>query len=197
MDVQVASSPSPTSADPVALRALAGDPSAEREICGRVLPAIRAFAARRLRRSSVEDFVHDALTLFIEALREGRIEQGGRLGAFALGICRNLARERARMDDRRRDLTERYGPTEADFASWDTPLLVRPDHLEDCYSQLTERARRVVRATFCEDAQDSEIAQTLALSEANVRIIRHRTLAALRSCLEKPISWTKLAEVAS
>jgi RNA polymerase sigma-70 factor, ECF subfamily len=202
MDAQAASAPSSQDlpaggADPLALRALAGDRSAEREICGRILPAIRAFAARRLRPSSVEDFAHDALTLFIEALREGRIQESERLGAFALGICRNLARERARMDDRRRELTERFGPTEADFAAWDAPLVVRRDHLEDCYSQLTERARRVLRATFCDDALDSDIAGALSLTEANVRIIRHRTLAALRSCLDQPISWTRLVEVAS
>jgi|GEM_PF-957395 len=202
MDAQAASAPSSHDlpaggADPLALRALAGDRSAEREICGRILPAIRAFAARRLRPSSVEDFAHDALTLFIEALREGRIQESERLGAFALGICRNLARERARMDDRRRELTERFGPTEADFAAWDAALVVRRDHLEDCYSQLTERARRVLRATFCDDALDSDIAGALSLTEANVRIIRHRTLAALRSCLDQPISWTKLLEVAS
>jgi RNA polymerase sigma factor (sigma-70 family) len=197
MDASARRVESPPSPDPIAVRALAGDRSAEREICGRLLPAIRAFAARRLRPSSVDDFAHDALTVFIEALREGRIEDSSRLAAFALGICRNLARERARMDERRQELTERYGPTEADFASWDAPLLVRRDHLEDCYSQLTERARRVVRATFCDEAQDSEIAGALGLTQANVRIIRHRTLSALRSCLDQPISWTRLAEVAS
>jgi len=202
MDARATSAIHPASADPLALgalasRALSGDIAAEREICARLLPAIRAFARRRLRPSSVEDFAHDALTLFIEALREGRIEDGSRLAAFALGICRNLARERARTDDRRRDLSERYAPTEADFAAWDAPLLVRREHLEDCYSQLTERARRVVRATFCDDAVDSEIARALAITEANVRIIRHRTLSALRTCLDRPISWTKLAEVGS
>lgn len=184
-----------TSIEPLSLRALAGDPEAEREVCARLLPVVRAFAARRLRPSSVEDFVHDALALFIEALREERIRDGSRLAAFALGICRNLARERARTDERRRDLFERYAPTGADLESWDAPLAVRRDHLEDCYSQLTERARQVVRATFCDEALDSEIARTLGLTEANVRIIRHRTLAALRACLDKPISWIRLGEV--
>jgi len=197
MDAPLASAGSPPSVDPLAARALSGDLDAERELCRRLLPVMRAFAARRLRSSSVEDFAHDALTLFIEALRGGRIQDGSKLAAFALGICRNLARERARTDDRRRELSERFLPTEADFAAWDTSLPVRREHLEDCYSQLTARARQVVRATFCEDAADSDIAGTLGLSEANVRIIRHRTLAALRSCLDKPISWTKLAEVSS
>jgi len=180
--------------DPLAVRALAGDRSAESQICARLLPAVRAFAARRLRPTSVDDFTHDALALFIEALRAGRIQDVSRLAGFALGICRNLARERARTDERRRDLSLKYAPTEAELAAWDAQLSVRRDHLEDCYSQLTERSRRVIRSTFCDDVSDGEIAQQLEITEANVRIIRHRTLAALRACLDKPISWTKLGE---
>ncbi|MFZ5894956.1 MAG: RNA polymerase sigma factor [Myxococcota bacterium] len=175
----------------VTLRALAGDADAEKEVCRRLLPAVRAFAQRRLRATSVEDFAHDALLLLVEALREGRIDHPDRIAGFALGICRNLARERARSGERRRELSARYGLTESDFARWDRELLVRREHLEDCYSQLTERARQVIRATFCQDDSDVDIARRLAITEANVRIIRHRTLAALRACLSKPISWVQ------
>jgi RNA polymerase sigma factor (sigma-70 family) len=146
---------------------------------------------RRLSRAAAEDFAHDALLLFLEALREGRIQEPSRLASFALGICRNLARERARLGERRRDLLNRYGLKAADLADWDAPMLVQRDHLEDCYSQLTERARRVLRATFCLDADDHEIARELSLSVANVRVIRHRTLATLRICLDRPVSWVE------
>ncbi|HVJ14885.1 MAG TPA: sigma factor-like helix-turn-helix DNA-binding protein [Polyangiaceae bacterium] len=177
--------------DPAALRAVGGDRDAEREVCRRLTPAVRAFAERRLRAASIEDFSHDVLVLLVEALREGRIQDPARIASFTLGICRNLARERARNDDRRRELAVRYGLTEADLVAWDSPLEVRRAHLEDCYSQLTERARRVIRATFCNDEADAEIAHALAISAANVRIVRHRSLAALRACLEKPISWER------
>ncbi len=175
--------------DPLVLRAIAGDRAAEQAVIARLLPAVQAFAGRRLRGSAVDDFAHDALMLFVEALREGRIQDPSRAAAFALGICRNLARERARTGERRRELMDRYRLTEADLAAWDAQLTVRRDHLEDCYSQLTERARRVIRATFCHDELDSDIARALSITEGNVRIIRHRSLTALRECLEKPISW--------
>jgi RNA polymerase sigma-70 factor (ECF subfamily) len=191
MSVDSARAVSLPGGDPVVLRALAGDRAAEREVCGRLLPAVRAFAARRLRPSSVEDFAHDVLVLLVEALREGKLQEPSRVAAFALGICRNLARERARTDDRRRELMARHGLSEEDLSIWESQLLVRREHLEDCYSQLTERARRVIRMTFCEEEADSEIARSLSLTDANVRIIRHRSLAALRECLEKPISWTQ------
>lgn len=191
MSIESAQALSRPDGDPVVLRALGGDRGAEREVCERLLPAVRVFAARRLRPSSVEDFAHDVLLLLVEALREGKIQDPARVAAFALGICRNLARERARTDDRRRELMDRYGLSDADLAVWDSHAHVRRDHLEDCYSQLTERARRVIRMSFCQEEPDSEIASILSISEANVRIVRHRSLAALRTCLEKPISWTQ------
>ena len=161
-------------------------------MCGRLLPALRAFAGRRLPAAVIDDFVHDALLLFVEALRDGRLQDPSRAAAFALGICRNLARERARNRDRRNELIARFGLGELDvIAGEELPpaVFVRREHLEDCYSQLTDRARKVIRATFCDDELDADIARLLAITEANVRIIRHRSLAALRGCLEKPISW--------
>jgi RNA polymerase sigma factor (sigma-70 family) len=173
------------------VQALAGDRDAERELCRRLLPAIRAFAQRRLPRALAEDFAQDAIVLLIEAMREQRIQEPARVAGFALGICRNLARERARSGERRRELFAQYGLSEADLVSFDSRSELPRGHLEDCYSQLSERARRVIRATFCEDDDDAQIALALALSEANVRVIRHRTLAALRTCLEGPISWVR------
>lgn len=175
--------------DPVARRALAGDRDAETEVCRRLLPAIRAFAQRRLRPAAAEDFAQDAVVLLVEALRERRVQEPEHIAAFALGICRNLARERARTGERRRTLLEKFGLTEDDLTVFDRPLEVRREHLEDCYSQLTQRARAIIRATFCDDDGDGDIAKTLSITEANVRVIRHRTLAALRECLDRPISW--------
>jgi RNA polymerase sigma-70 factor (ECF subfamily) len=175
--------------DPIVLRAVTGDREAEREVCRRILPAIRAFAQRRLPLAAAEDFAQDALILLLEAMREGRVQEPARLAAFALGICRNLSRDRARTGERRRELQARYGLRDDDLIAPAESAPVRRGHLEDCYSQLTDSARRVLRATFCDDWADARIAGELALSEANVRVIRHRTLAALRSCLERPISW--------
>jgi RNA polymerase sigma-70 factor (ECF subfamily) len=163
-------------------------PLSEREVCRRLLPAMRAFAQRRLPSALAEDLVQDALVILIDAMRSGQIDDPARTAGFALGICRNLARTRARSGERRRDLLERF-QGELELVISGEPSPVRRDQLEDCYSQLTERARRIIRATFCEDDSDSEIAAALSLTESNVRVIRHRTLAALRTCLERPISW--------
>lgn len=160
-------------------------------MCRRIGPAVRAFARRRLRGPEADDFAQDVLVTVIAALRAERIEDEARIGAFALGICRHLAADRARARDRRRELVEQYGPTAfASETAAAAPSDLPHDHLEDCISQLTARARDVIRATFFDDAADATIAETMSLSAQNVRVIRHRTLAALRECLDRPISWS-------
>lgn len=176
-------------ADPLVVAAMSGDRDAEREVCRRLLPALRAFALRRLPAVMAEDLAQDALLVLIESMRERRIVDPSQVASFALGVCRNLLREGARSSERRQALLARYAGD--DVAVFEPPTLMRRSHLEDCYSQLTERARRVVRATFCEDDTDAEIAAALSISESNVRVIRHRSLAALRTCLERPISWSQ------
>jgi RNA polymerase sigma-70 factor (ECF subfamily) len=163
----------------------------EVEICRRIGPAVRAFARRRLRGPEADDFAQDVLVAVVAALRAERIEDPTRIGAFALGICRHLAADRVRARERRRELMEQYGPTAfaAETTTSETSDLPH-DHLEDCISQLTARSRDVIRATFFDDHADATIADTMSLSAQNVRVIRHRTLAALRECLDRPISWS-------
>ena len=179
----------------LAARAIGGDKDAERELCRRLFPAIRAFARRRFRGGLGEDFAQDALFAFVQALRAGRLEDPACAAAFALGICRNLAADDARTRERRRGLVERFGPSElpsdvVDAPAWEQPTSFGADHLEDCLSRLTRRARDVIKATFYEETTDAAIASTMSLTEANVRVIRHRTIATLRECLQRPISWT-------
>ncbi|MEZ4407859.1 MAG: sigma-70 family RNA polymerase sigma factor [Polyangiales bacterium] len=163
----------------------------ERELCRRLAPAVRAFAQRRLRGAAAEDFAQDVLLTLVGALRAGRIEDVSKAGAFALGICRHLAADRARSRDRRRELMERYGVTELPVeGAWEEPAVLPRDHLEDCVSQLGAKARAVLRATFYDDDGDAEIAAGLGVTAQNVRVIRHRALATLRECMDRPISWS-------
>lgn len=165
-------------------RARSGDASAYRELITRLAPAVRAYAKRRLgQEAAVEDFTQDALLAFVEAVEKDRIEDPARAASFALGICHNLARERAKVRDRRRSAVERFGDF-ADAATTHEPLLLDRARLEDCLSYLTGRAQRVLHGSYFLEDSDAEIAARMELSPANVRVIRHRSIAALRECVE-------------
>ncbi|HVJ16951.1 MAG TPA: sigma-70 family RNA polymerase sigma factor [Polyangiaceae bacterium] len=172
-------------------RARGNDRAAEAELCRRFAPAVRAFARRRLASAeAIDEFSQDVMLLLLEALRRGGVEEPARLGGFVLGICRNLALDRVRQRERRDALWQKYGD-DVSALELDAPSALNYDvlHLEDCLSQLSQRARDVVRLTYVEAASHAEIAASLATTEANARVLRHRSLLALRECMSKRISW--------
>jgi RNA polymerase sigma factor (sigma-70 family) len=169
--------------------AATGDRQAEAVLCRRFAPAIRTFWRRRLRGDSVDELTQDVLLRFIQALRNGAVGEPARAGGFVLGICRNLARERARNAERRAALWEQFGAALA--AADDAPELVRYQlaQLEDCLSQITQRSRDVIRHAYIDGHSAGEIAARLQMTEGNVRVVRHRTLEALRSCMSQKVFY--------
>lgn len=171
-------------------RAARGDAASEAALLARLRPAIRAFALRRLRGPEADELCQDVTLVLLEALRAGRVSDASALGAYALGICRTVARDRARQVERRAALWERYGQRdEASVDAGDDDARFDRAVLEDCLGQLTQRARAVIRHAFVAGSSNGDIARALNLSEGNVRVIRHRALAQLRTCLERPLVW--------
>jgi RNA polymerase sigma factor (sigma-70 family) len=54
---------------------------------------------------------------------------------------------------------------------------------ETCLAQLANRERMVGRLTFYAEKTGSEIGKELRLTEGNVRVIRHRAIERLRTCM--------------
>jgi RNA polymerase sigma-70 factor, ECF subfamily len=182
--------PPPRSPAELVAQVAVGDRQAEADLCRRFAPAVRAFARRRLRGTAIDEFTQDVMLLFVEALRTGAVREAERVGGFVLGICRNLARERARLNERRELLWAQYG----------APLFVLEEDaperlpreallLEDCLSKLARRARHIVILTYAEGLADVEIARRVEASEGNVRVVRHRALKALRQCMSGANTW--------
>ena len=168
----------------------AGDRQAETALCRRFAPGVRTFARRRLRTpDAVEEFAQDVFLEFVEALRRGRVSEPERVGGFILGICRNLARERARNAERRAQLWQEFGHALASLTDEPTLAGYQIAQLEDCLSQMTQRSRDVIRYAFIEGEPAAEIASRLAMTEGNVRVVRHRAIEALRECMSTKISW--------
>jgi RNA polymerase sigma-70 factor (ECF subfamily) len=146
-----------------------------------MLPRMRVFLARRLRDPhTVEDASHDALLALLQAVREGRLEDDAHVGAYALGICRNLVLQSVRRDIRRHRALLREDA--AQVSVFPEPRL-RIGRLEECLHFLKERDRVLLRLTFVEGRSAGDAGQELGISAQNVRVRRHRTIDALRRCL--------------
>lgn len=180
-----------TDAATLAARAMGGDRAAEARLCLRLSPAIRAFARRRLRsQDAAREFQQEVLLIFVEALRNGRVEEPARVAGFVLGICRNLALDRARERERRGKLWELYGDSvSACDVVQPTEVTVEIMRLEDCLTELSQRARDAVWLSYGELLSHSEVSSRLGISEGNARVLRHRALHALKQCVALPKRW--------
>jgi RNA polymerase sigma-70 factor (ECF subfamily) len=172
----------PSDADLVR-RIAAGDREAEGEVGRRMAPRIRRHGLRHLRSvAAADDLVQQVLLTTLEALRAGALREADKLAAFVLGTCRMTVLDARRRASRQQRLLEQFGdllvPEVAGLPALDTDRLTR------CVQGLRERERSIVVMTFYDEHTAAESGRCLGLSEANVRVIRHRAIRQLRECME-------------
>jgi len=160
-----------------------GDREAEAEMCRRLAPRIRLYGLRHLRdEQAAADLVQQVLITAIEALRAGRLRESEKLAHFVLGTCRMTVLDQRRGAQRRERLLAQFG---GDLLPQSHTPLPRLDHerLVGCLQGLKERERSVVTMTFYDEQTGADVAGFLGVSEANVRVIRHRAIHLLRTCM--------------
>jgi RNA polymerase sigma-70 factor (ECF subfamily) len=158
--------------------------AAESELCRRFAPRIRLYGLRHLRdHARAMDLVQAVLMVLLEAVRAQRIKETEHVDRFVLGTCRYVA-ARMRAGDSRAVPLDPAGLNVADPASMPSLDRLDVDALFRCLARLDERARAVVRLCFQEDRSALEIASTIGTTAGNVRVLRHRAVAQLRSCLD-------------
>jgi RNA polymerase sigma-70 factor, ECF subfamily len=159
-----------------------GDREAEAELCRRMGPRIRLYGLRHLRSpSAADDLVQQVLLKVLEALRAGRLRGFDKLAHFVLGTCRMTVLDLRRTAHRQEELLATFGGDLIPDPPSPPPLDER--QLTRCVQALSERERSVVVMTFYDDQTAAETAGSLGISEANVRVIRHRALHQLRACM--------------
>jgi RNA polymerase sigma-70 factor (ECF subfamily) len=158
------------------------DPEAEAELCRRLAPRVRLYGLRHLgNEAAAADLMQQVMLMMIERLRAGALREPERLASFVFGICRMVVLELRRGQTRRERLLDTYGEA---LLPPDPPSMDL-DHgrLAECLERLPERERTVLLLTFYDDMPAPELARKLDLSQANVRVIRHRSLERLRACV--------------
>ena len=159
------------------------DREAEAELFRRMAPRIRLYGLRHLRdEHAAEDLTQQVLITTLEALRAGRLREPEKLASFVLGTCRMTVLDLRRGAQRKERLLEQFG---ADLLAPVQPSMPQLDHeqLTRCVQNLKERERTVVVMTFYDEQTGADVAGFLGVSEANVRVIRHRAIHQLRECM--------------
>jgi RNA polymerase sigma-70 factor (ECF subfamily) len=154
----------------------------EAELCRRFARRVFLYGMRHLRAEDrAHDLVQDVLLLTLQKLRSGEVRDPEHIGSFILGAARLISRSRGRAN-RREDGID----AAADLAVAADPHPPDPlarDHVARCLEALEDRCRAVVVLTFYAEQSTADIADSLGLSANNVRVMRHRGVARLRSCL--------------
>lgn len=163
----------------------AGLREAERALCRRYAPRIRLYGLRHLRdEEHARDLVQTVLLGVLQAAREGRVKEPEQLVRFVLGTCRNAVLRLRELDRRAEPSPDEVlvaaAGSEAPRDPVNAALLLR------CLGSLGDRPRRVLELSFHEELESHEVAARLQLTQGNVRVIRHRALAAIRACLDAP-----------
>lgn len=159
------------------------NPEAETELFRRMAPRVRLYGLRHLRdEHAADDLTQQVLLTTIEALRGGRLREPEKLASFVLGTCRMTVLDQRRGNQRKERLLTQFGP---DLPSVSQPPVPYLDHerLTSCVQSLKERERTVVVMTFYDEQTGADVANFLGVSEANVRVIRHRAIRQLRDCM--------------
>lgn len=168
----------------LANRLASGDREAEAELYRRLAPRVRLYGLRHLRdHAAADDLAQDVVLMTFESLRAGKVREPERLASFVLGTCRRVVADLRRGAARRQSLLERFG-SELRPAATTVELPLDVDRLARCLEGLAERERSVVVLSFYTERRSHEIGVELGLSPANVRVVRHRAIARLRTCME-------------
>jgi RNA polymerase sigma-70 factor, ECF subfamily len=157
----------------------AREPEAEAELCRRFAPRVRLYGLRHLRdEDAAQDLAQHALLVVLEAIRAGRLESPAHLAAFLFGACRNLVSS-MRRGERRAAI-----PYDGELVAPPVEHALDRHRLAHCFDGLPRREQEVLRMSFHEERPIDEIAGALQLTAINARVIRHRAIARLRSCME-------------
>ena len=160
-----------------------GGEAAEAELCRRFTPRIRLYGLRHLRNpQAAEDLTQQVLITMLEAVRSGKLRDPEKLVSFVLGTCRMTILNLRRGVQRKEQLLQAHG-LEMLTPSVEAGPQLDQQQLTMCVQKLRERERAVVVMTFYDEQAGADVAKMLGVSEANVRVIRHRAIQQLRDCM--------------
>lgn len=111
------------------------------------------------------------------------------VGAWLLGIARNVLRECLRLQTRRREISWTDVCLELDeLTPYAVPELEVLSYLPRCLESLGPTARQAIDAYYAAGRSVQAIAQQMRRSEGAVKLLLHRSRQALKHCLERNLA---------
>jgi RNA polymerase sigma factor (sigma-70 family) len=165
----------------------------EEEIAPRFVQRLRLFAARRLNDiSAAEDVTQETLRIVVEAVRANRIDNPDALPGFVFQTARNICLHWIRSTAREKSALARLEREPADESSHSDALATlvsaeRAQMVKTALNRLSAEDKRLLTMIYYGDLGSDEIALTLGVTTAAVRVRKHRALRRLAAELGEAI----------
>jgi RNA polymerase sigma factor (sigma-70 family) len=167
-------------------RIVAGEESAEDELCRKYRPRVVFLLLRRTfgREEVAEDLAQEAMPALIAAIRDGRLMDPTKIGAYLFGTCSKLA-ARWRARQARETSLESMQPASADDDPEEQYIETETRaRLIQVFMNLSRIDREILSQRFARELSFAEIASNLGLTSANARQRARRAVSKLRDRLE-------------
>jgi RNA polymerase sigma-70 factor, ECF subfamily len=159
------------------------DREAEAVLFRRMAPRVRLYGLRHLRDAhAADDLAQQVMITVLLALRDRRVQDPEKLPSFVMGTSRMCVLNLRRGALRKQNLLETFGSEFATTFEHST-LHLDEQRLTECVQTLREREKAVVIMTFYDELSGADVSGFLGISEANVRVVRHRAIQLLRICM--------------
>jgi len=133
---------------------------------------------------AVEDLRQETFARFFTALRDGKILQPDRLGAFVNSICNNVLLEYYRAGLRNNSLDEdSKGEIAAGGPDAVSILAARQmdKEVREILEKMSERDRRLLREVFLEERDKDEVCREFGVDREYLRVLLHRAKQSFKS----------------
>jgi RNA polymerase sigma-70 factor, ECF subfamily len=140
---------------------------------------------------AIEDVRQETFTRVFIALRDGKLRQPDRLGAFVNSMCNNVLLEHYRSTSRDDSLDDEEQP-EIPAANVDVFGMIAAKQMKEKVSQILEempeRDRRLLREVFLEERDKDAVCSDFRVDREYLRVLLHRAKQSFKSLYLKNVA---------
>ena len=140
---------------------------------------------------AIEDVRQETFTRVFVALRDGKLRQPDRLGAFVNSMCNNVLLEHYRSSSRDDSLDDEEQP-EIPAANVDVLGMIAAKQMKEKISEILdempERDRRLIREVFLEERDKDAVCADFGVDREYLRVLLHRAKQSFKSLYLKNVA---------
>lgn len=149
---------------------------------------------------AIEDVRQETFSRVFAALRDGKIRQPDRLGAFVNSMCNNVLLEHYRANSRDDSLDD---DQERDFPAASVDVLgaianqQMAEKIREILEEMPERDRRLLREVFLEERDKDAVCKDFGVDREYLRVLLYRAKQSFKTLYLKNVSARPPGELAA